>query len=125
MYFTDQKKLPYENMNHFNRLPEFEKELKRLERKYPSLTKDLRKLEDVLQIYPTGIGKNFNILHQSDRVKIVKTRLACDSLRERSIRLIYAYHKDRVVFMYIEVYYKGDKENEDRERITQYLKSGV
>ena len=125
MFFTDQKKLLYVSMNHFNRLPEFEKELKRIEKKYPSLSSDLQKLEDVSQKYPTGIGKNFTILHHGSVIKIMKTRLACDSLRERSIRVIYAYHHNTLEFMYIEMYFKGDKESEDRERITQYLKSKV
>jgi len=111
-------------MNHFNQLPEFEKEYSRLNKKYPSLAEDLKKLETLLlETKPTGIGKNFTITHSSDKVKIVKARLACKSLRDRSMRVIYAYHQDTVTFMYIELYFKGDKENENRERIKEYLKN--
>lgn len=109
-------------MNHFDRLPEFEKELKRLGTKYPSLYDDLEKFQEVVASYPTGIGKNFSIIHFADKLKIMKARLACKSLRDRSIRVIYAYHNDTVTFVYIELYFKGDKKNEDRERVREYIK---
>ena len=35
---------------------------------------------------------------------------------------MYAYHQQLITFVYLEVYFKGDKENEDRERIEEYLK---
>ncbi len=107
---------------YFEQLPEFEKDLKKLSKKYPSLFDDLGKLEKLLEMNAAGSGKNFTIIHHSEKVKLVKTRLACKSLRERSMRVIYAYHDDIVTFIYIELYYKGDKANEDRERIAAYLK---
>lgn len=110
-------------MSHFKRLPAFEKEFSKLEKKYSSLPRDLEKLETLLlTIGPVGVGANFTTIHQSDDVRIIKTRLACRSLRERSLRVIYAYHRDTVEFMYIEIYFKGNKENEDRERIREYIK---
>ena len=106
-----------------NQLPEFQKELKKLGRKYPSLYDDIKKFEVILATCPTGIGKNFSIIHSSDIIKVVKARLACKSLRDRSIRIIYAYHEQEITFMYIELYFKGDKENEDYERVKEYIKS--
>ena len=110
-------------MSHFNRLPEFEKELKKLIKKYRSLEQDLKVLEQILETVPTGIGTNFTIIHRTKDVEIVKTRLACASLRDRSVRVIYAYHKNVISFMYIEMYFKGDKRNEDFERIKNYIKN--
>jgi len=110
-------------MSLFNSLPEFEKDLKRLSKKHPSLRSDLDDLEAVLCQFPTGMGKNFTIIHQSETVKIVKTRLACKSLRDRSMRIVYAYHENEITFVYIDLYFKGDRENEDRERIKEYLKN--
>jgi len=110
-------------MSRFNQLPEFEKEFSKLSKKYPSLVDDLKKFEKLVEINPTGVGKNFVILHHSEKVKIVKTRLACKRLRKRSMRVIYAHHDDTVTFVYVEFYFKGDKENEDRERIKNYLKN--
>jgi hypothetical protein len=110
-------------MNHFNKLPEFEKEFSKLSKKYRSLPEDLEKLEKLIDLNPVGFGTNFVTIHVSDKAKVIKTRLACKSLKDRSIRIIYAYHQNTLTFMYIEIYFKGDKENEDRERIMEYLKT--
>lgn len=108
-------------MSRFNQLPEFEKDFKRLSKKYPSLSEDLNRLEKLIEINPVGMGVNFTIIQHHNFVRIVKARLACKSLKDRSIRIIYAHHGDTATFMYIEMYFKGDKENEDRERIRVYL----
>ncbi len=110
-------------MNHFNKLPEFEREFSKLSKKYRSLSEDLAKLEKLISLHPVGLGNNFVTIFHSDKAKVVKTRLACKSLKNRSIRIIYAYHQNTLTFMYIEVYFKGDRENEDRERIAEYLKT--
>jgi|SRR3989344_6142853 len=109
-------------MSRFNRLPEFEKEFSKLSKKYPSLPVDLKKLERLIALKPVGFGTNFVTIHHGSTVKIVKTRLACKSLRNRSIRIIYAYHEHITTFVHIEIYFKGNKENEDRGRIEEYLK---
>ena len=108
-------------MTHFKYLPEFKKELENLFRKYKSLNEDIKSFEKVILTKPTGLGKNFTIIHFSENVKIVKVRLMCKFLRNRNIRIIYAYHDDIFEFMYIEIYFKGNKENEDRDRIKDYL----
>lgn len=110
-------------MTHFNQLPEFQKEFKRLSKKFLSLRSDLTDLEEVIISLPSGSGKNFIILHSSKDLKIIKTRMMCKSLKDRSIRIIYAFHNNTVTFVYIEIYYKGDKEGENRERIAEYIKS--
>ena len=110
-------------MSQFNQLPEFEKELSKLSKKYRSLPEDLKKLERLIAFNPVGLGTNFVTIHDLGEVKIVKTRLACKSLRARSIRIIYAYHQNIFTFMHIEIYFKGDKENEDRGRIADYIKN--
>ncbi len=110
-------------MSKFSELPEFEKELKKLSKKYPTLVSDIEDIKPILIANPTGIGKNFTIIKIYQEVKIVKVRVHCEALRARSVRLIYAYHQDTIEFMYIELYFKGDKENENRERIEEYLKN--
>lgn len=110
-------------MSRFEQTPEFVKDLKRLAKKYRSLPSDLEAFQEVLLVSPTGIGKNFTIIHHSTNVKLVKARLACKSLRERSMRVIFAYHENIITFVYIELYFKGEKENGDNERITRYLQN--
>ncbi len=110
-------------MKLFKRTPEFEKEFKRLVKKFRSLDEDICSFEKILEAYPTGVGSKFVIIHSDSGVKIVKARLACRALRESSLRVIYAWHEQCVTFFYIELYHKGEKENEDRVRISEYLKS--
>lgn len=110
-------------MSAFSILPEFEKELKKLAKKYPSITSDIEDIKPVLIDCPTGTGKNFTIIKIENDITIVKVRIHCESLRSRKVRLIYAYHQNKIEFMYIELYFKGQKENEDKQRIEDYLKN--
>lgn len=123
MYFIGQTRPPYQKiMSKFLESLEFERELKKLSKKYPSLKGDIEDIKPILLNQPCGIGKNFTIIHSSARVKIVKVRIHCESLRKRSIRLVYSYKEDEIEFIFLELYFKGDKANEDRERIEDYLK---
>lgn len=110
-------------MNRFDATSEFEKEFKRFFKKYKTLHDDLEKLKKVLFTNPTGVGKNFVVIHSSSTVKIVKARMACRALRDRSLRVVYFYFEQEQRIEFIELYFKGDKENEDRERIKAYLKN--
>lgn len=110
-------------MSRFDRTPEFDKDFKRLSKKYRSLDDDLLLLETLLEKFPKGTGSKFAVLHEAEDVVIVKARLACRALRESSLHIIYAYHAGTITFVYIELYYKGDKANEDFERIKEYLAS--
>lgn len=110
-------------MNNFDSLAEFEKEFKRLGKKYKTLNDDFEKFKKVLLATPTGIGKNFVIIHASPLVKMIKARLACRALRDRSLRIIYAYSERNQWIEFIEIYFKGEKENEDRGRIKEYLEN--
>lgn len=110
-------------MNNFDALAEFKKEFKRLFKKYKTLDDDFKKFKKVLLIAPTGVGKNFVIIHSLPTIKIVKARMACRELRDRSLRIIYAYFEQRQRIEFIELYFKGNKENEDRDRIKEYLRN--
>ncbi len=110
-------------MNNFNFLPEFEKEFKRLFKKYKTLRDDLEKFKNVLESCPAGVGKNFIIIHSSETIKIIKARMSCRALCDRSLRVIYGYFQQEEKIVFIEIYFKGEKENEDRERIKDYLKN--
>ncbi len=108
-------------MIRFSCLPVFEKEFKRFSKKYRTLEDDLEKFKKVLTCFPTGSGKNSVIVHSTEKIKIVKSRMAYRALRDRSLRVIHAYFKQEQKIEFIEVYFKGDKENEDRDRISKYL----
>lgn len=57
--------------------------------------------------------------------KIYKAKkFTCKSLKGKGaasgIRIIYGHYEKEDIIEFIEIYYKGDKENEDRERILKY-----
>lgn len=108
-------------------LPEFEKDFKRLSKKFRTLEEDFK----------TFINTQLNLFHKKGidnkgvvpisgvgipNPKIYKARkFACRSLKGRGvdsgIRVIYAYWEEEDKLEFIEIYFKGDKENEDRDRI--------
>jgi len=108
-------------MNHFDQTSEFRKEFKRLFKRYKTLDDDFKKFKGILAFSPPGVGKNFVIIHVAKEVKVLKARMACRSLNSRSLRIIYSYSEKEKQIEFIEIYFKGDKENEDRQRIKRYL----
>jgi len=106
----------------FNELFEFKKECKRFRKKYKSLSRDLEELKNVISVVPLGNSKHFNVVIQTESIKIIKARLFCKYLKGSSLRIIYAYIEEKKEINFIEIYFKGNKKNEDRKRIKQYLK---
>ncbi len=116
----------FKNISH---VPEFEKDLKKLVRRFASLEEDLQIFikvamnafhkqnvdsRAILQIPELGIHSP----------KIYKAKkFACKALKgkgvQSGIRVIYAYHEEEDRIEFIEIYYKGDKASEDRARIVR------
>ncbi len=105
----------------FDRLPELQKEFKRLAKKYKSLPEDLQEFCNVLSTVPLGTGKHFAVVAQANNIYIVKSRFFCRYLKGSSLRIVYAYFEGREKIEFIELYSKGDKEAENSERIRDYL----
>lgn len=110
----------------FKSAVEFEKDFKKLSKKFKSLNGDLIEFKKVLIESPLGIGKHFNIITKTDFIYIVKSRFFCKSLKKKDLRIIYAYiEKHQTIEIigieFIEIYFKGKKGNEDKERIKKYL----
>lgn len=113
--------------NEIIRLPDFEKDLKKLSKRFRSLGDDLDNfVQHQLKLYHKLKIDNHGIFHVPglpfSNPKIYKAKkFACKALKgkgvQSGIRVIYAHfeHEDRIEF--IELYYKGDQENEDRNRI--------
>lgn len=113
-------------------VPEFEKDLRKLVRRFHSLEEDLQIFIKVAMnsFHKQNIDSGA-IVHISDlRIhspKVCKGRkFACKSLKgkgvQSGIRVIYAYHEEEDRIEFIEIYYKGDKESEDRERILKHFR---
>lgn len=105
----------------FDALPGFTKEFRRLAKKYRSLPDDLEEFKRVLNIQPLGNSKHFNVIAKNEEVAVLKSRLFCRYLKGSSLRIIYAFHRKKAFIGFIEIYFKGDKENEDRRVIEEYM----
>lgn len=107
---------------------EFQKDFQRLSKKFRSLDADLIEFKKILNETPLGIGKHFNVIIKTNVVYIIKARFFCRSLKKKNLRIIYSYianHNliEMIGVDFIELYFKGDKENEDKDRIKEYLKN--
>ena len=109
------------------RLAEFGKDLKKLSKRFRTLEEDLKVfVEKQLNLYHKLKIDNKGVFAIPalgiSHPKIYKAKkFACRSLKGKGaasgIRIIYAYHEEDDIIEFIEIYYKGDKENEDRDRI--------
>lgn len=112
-------------MTTYNTIPEFDRELKKLTKKYKSLPNDLKLFKKILAESPEGNERHFACLTKTDAFVVIKARLFCQYLKGSSLRIIYAYWKAKGSVEFIELYFKGDKETEDTARIKAYLKSKI
>lgn len=116
----------------FDQTSEFQKELKKLAKKWPSLSEDLNKFEEVLPyLYTAGTVEHFRevffgnkkatvLQTLSDRKEVVKARLDCQSLGNKDLlRLTYIRSDDKILF--VELFAKNQKSREDSARIKAYL----
>jgi len=110
-------------MMNFKELPAFSKEFKKLLKKYKTLESDLQVFKKGIAKVDLLSNKNFAVLHQRERLLIIKARFFCRYLKSKTLRLIYAYYSEKGLIEFIEIYFKGNKENEDRERIKNYIKN--
>jgi mRNA-degrading endonuclease RelE of RelBE toxin-antitoxin system len=114
------------------RIPEFEKDLKKLRKKYSTLEEDINqlinsaiKLFHFFRIDNKGIFEitNLNLNPQKFfKVKKFASRSFKGKGANSGLRLIYKYDDELRIIELIEIYYKGDKENMDKERIYKNFK---
>lgn len=118
--------------NEIRELPEFKKDFKKLSKRFSTLKEDLQVfIEKQLNLFHKLSIDNKGVFQISglpvNYPKIYKARkFACKSLKGKGvfsgIRVIYAYYEKEDVVEFIEIYYKGDKENEDKKRILRYYR---
>ena len=111
----------------------FQKDLKRLLKKFKTLEEDLETAKrNAIELYHLKSINNRSVFpipdFCNDAILICKIKkFACKSIKGRGvmsgIRVIYAYHTATSKVDFIEIYFKGEKEKEDREQIEEYLKN--
>lgn len=108
----------------FEELAEYKKDLKNLLKKYRTLNDDLNVVRRVLEVIPDERPPfSYRIDNLALKTCVIKVKkIACKALKGRGVnsgfRLIYAHFPDDKKIIFIELYHKNDKDNEDRKRIT-------
>lgn len=113
-------------------LSEFERDFKKLNKKFMTLESDIYVLiSTALKLFHKHKIPMDGIVQIADlgivSPKIFKVRkFACRSLKgkgaQSGIRVIYAYTEESDAIEFVELYYKGDKSVEDKSRILKHYK---
>lgn len=112
----------------FEELEEYGKDLKKLLKKYRTLGDDIAIVKKVLAVEPNERPPfSFRIDGLGIKTCLIKVKkIACRVMKGKGVntgfRLIYAHFEEENRIVLVELYYKGDKENEDKERIMKYFK---
>jgi mRNA-degrading endonuclease RelE of RelBE toxin-antitoxin system len=112
----------------FEELPEYKKDLKRLMKKHRTLNGDLEDVRKDLNDEPGASPPfSFRIENLGITTCVIKVKkIASDSFKGRGVnsgfRLIYAYFEQEKRIVFIELFHKNEKDNEDRERILRNFK---
>jgi mRNA-degrading endonuclease RelE of RelBE toxin-antitoxin system len=116
--------------NEIRKLTTFDRDFKKLVKKFRTLEEDLNtfvanqlKLTHLLDIDNKAVFRISDL--GIDQPKIYKAKkFPCKSLKGKGaasgIRIIYAYYERENVIEFVEIYFKREKEKEDRERILKY-----
>ncbi len=120
------------NLNYSETI-EFQRDFKRLLKKFQSLDVDFeRSRRSVIEVFHIGKINNNSIFQiqgfGTEKIKIFKLKkFACKYLKSfgvrSGIRIIYAYNCEENTVTFIQIYFKGQEENENRQRIEDYLSS--
>ena len=119
------------NLITYKNTPGFDKDLKKMLKKFRTLEGDIEvvKKNAIELFHLQKIDNNSVELIPSfcnNELKVCKIRkFACKALKgfgvQSGIRIIYTYHVEDNTVDFIEIYLKGESENEDKSRIKEYL----
>lgn len=112
----------------FYELPEFQKDIKSLLKKYRTLKEDLEIVKRVLEVEPAERPPfSFRIDNLGLETCIIKVKkIACKAIKGKGVnsglRLVYAHFEEEERIVFIELYHKNEQELEDRQRIKDNFK---
>jgi len=109
----------------------FKKDFDKLIKRFRTLKDDLEVLKrnqlELLHIFEIDNGGTFKLKgYENPNYSIYKVKkITCKSLKGKGnrsgLRLIYAFDQNIFQIVLMEIYFKGDKENEDYDRIKNFL----
>ena len=112
----------------FCELDEFRKDLNTLRKRFRTIVEDIEVVKMVLEVRPHESPPfSYRIDGLGVETYVIKVKkIACRSLKGRGVnsglRLIYAYCKKEERITLTELYFKGDKNLEDKNRIVRWFK---
>ena len=112
-------------------IPEFNKDFKSLLKRFKSLERDFENMKKYTleTFYEKGQPTTAFVPIEgfcSDNYTSNKVRkFSCMALKGRGaasgIRVIFVWEESKRLITFVEIYFKGDKENEDRERLSDFV----
>jgi mRNA-degrading endonuclease RelE of RelBE toxin-antitoxin system len=112
----------------FEELTEYKKDLKDLSKRYRTLADDMEVVKKVLTVSPDERPPfSFRIDNLGIKTCVIKVKkIACKALKGRGVnsglRLVYALFKKEEKIIFIEIFHKNDKANENKQRILNNFK---
>jgi mRNA-degrading endonuclease RelE of RelBE toxin-antitoxin system len=107
----------------FQTLDTFQKDLKKLSKKYSTLKSDIEVVKKILAIHPEARPPfSFQLQGLGIEIPIIKIKkIASRSFKGRGVqsgfRLVYAYFPKEERIVFIELFHKTSQTMEDRQRI--------
>jgi len=115
----------------YDRTSSFEKKFKKLEKKWRTLSADLKTAQqNAIEIYHVEKIDNHSVFpipgFCNENIQIFKLKkFACRSLKGRGvqsgIRIIYAFFPKDLKIVFIDIYFKADQTNEDKGLIKEFI----
>jgi hypothetical protein len=116
----------------YRSISEFDRDFKKLLKRFRTLVDDIEVAkQNAIELYHILEKDNLSVFQitglGNEKVKFFKLKkFACKAMKgkgiQSGIRIIYAFYPDQMLVEFLQIYYKGDEENEDRDRIIYYLK---
>ncbi len=119
----------------YENIAEFDRDFKKLSKRYQTLSSDFETMKKAtIEAYYIHKINNNSIFpieglcgdgYTSNKVR----KFACRALKGRGansgIRVIFVFQEDIAKVTFIEIYHKSDKENENKERIKDFIKDNL
>ncbi len=112
----------------FEELTEYKKDIKDLTKRYRTLPDDMEVVKKVLTVSPDERPPfSFRIDNLGIATCVIKVKkIACKALKGRGVnsglRLVYALFRDEAKIVFVELFHKSDKANEDKQRVLNNFK---
>ena len=119
----------------YSSIPEFEKDFKKLEKRYRTLSDDFENMKkNLLEVHyvkgsplpPNTIVDIEGLCGETYKSKKVR-KFACKSLKNlgnrSGIRVIFVLEPDDIKITFIEIYHKSDHDIENKERLKNFIKT--